>query len=164
MKVIIKRHLTNLFSCIASWNLFIEAKLQQLVLMKLLHYSGNLTVDTFVTMLKVPVMVGVQVFAARIHDVQKCARKTPRTKLMQKIVYSAKSKDLRPISLTSTLSKICERFATDWLFESIRPKIDIRQYGSIKKCSTTHALLSLVHLLSPEYDGRFELCGEIILA
>ena len=71
----------------------------------------------------------------------------------EKWVPSDISKDLRRISLTSTLSKICERFVTDWLFESIRPKIDICQYVSIKNCSTTQALLSLVHYLLRTTDA-----------
>ena len=62
------------------------------------------------------------------------------------------TKDLRPISLTSTLSKICERFVTDWLLEYVREKIDRRQFGSLKNTSTTHALLSFVHHLLYETD------------
>ena len=60
--------------------------------------------------------------------------------------------DLRPISLTSTLSKTCESFVTDWLLEYIKGKIDRRQFGSLKDSSTTHALLSFVHHLLYETD------------
>ena len=35
------------------------------------------------------------------------------------------NKDLRPISLTATLPKTCERFVSDWLMHSIGEKIDI---------------------------------------
>ena len=63
------------------------------------------------------------------------------------------NKDLRPISLTATLSKTCERFVADWLMQSIGEKIDKRQFGSIKSSSTTHALLSLVHHLLNETDA-----------
>jgi hypothetical protein len=42
------------------------------------------------------------------------------------------TKDLRPISLTATLSKTCERFVADWLVELIGEKIDKRQFGSLK--------------------------------
>ena len=62
------------------------------------------------------------------------------------------TKDLRPISLTPTLSKTCEQFVTDWLLEYIKEKIDRRQFGSLKNSSTTHALLSLVHHLLYETD------------
>ena len=57
--------------------------------------------------------------------------------------------DLRPISLTSILGKICERFIADWLMKSIIDKIDRRQYGSLKKSSTTHARIIKFH--SPYY-------------
>ena len=61
--------------------------------------------------------------------------------------------DLRPISLTPTLEKICERFVADWLIRSIIHKLDTRQFGSLKGSSTTHALLSLVHHILSETDG-----------
>ena len=71
------------------------------------------------------------------------------------------NKDFRPISLTATLSKTCERFVADWLMQLIGEKINKRQFpindnfgfGSIKKSSTTHALLSLVHHLLNETDA-----------
>lgn len=71
----------------------------------------------------------------------------------KKSVPSDISKDLRPISLTATLSKICERFVTDWLLWSIGTKIDTRQFGSIKNSSATHALLSLIHNLLSATDA-----------
>ena len=64
--------------------------------------------------------------------------------------------DLRPISLPPTLSKICESFVSDWLISSIKNKIDKRQFGSLKKSSTTHnliILISLVHHLLKETDA-----------
>jgi hypothetical protein len=42
------------------------------------------------------------------------------------------STDLRPISLTPTLAKICERFIADWLMKSIIDKIDKRQYDMVR--------------------------------
>ena len=62
--------------------------------------------------------------------------------------------DLRPISLTPTLAKICERFIADWLMKSIIDKIDKRQYGSLKRSSTTHALLSFIHHLLSRSDEQ----------
>ena len=59
------------------------------------------------------------------------------------------STDLRPISLTPT----CESFVADWLIDSIKEKIDERQFGSIKNTSTTHNLISLVHHLLSETDA-----------
>ena len=40
--------------------------------------------------------------------------------------------DLRPISLTPNLSKICESFVYDWLISSVKNRIDKRQFGSLK--------------------------------
>ena len=61
--------------------------------------------------------------------------------------------DLRPISLTPTLSKICESFVSDWLISSIKNRIDKRQFGSLKNSSTTHNLISLLHHLLKETDA-----------
>ena len=61
--------------------------------------------------------------------------------------------DLRPISLTPNLSKICESFVYDWLISSVKNRIDKRQFGSLKNSSTTHNLISQVHHLSKETDA-----------
>ena len=61
--------------------------------------------------------------------------------------------DLCPISLTPTLSKICESFVADWLINSIEGKIDERQFSSLKNTSTTHNLISLIHHLLSETDA-----------
>lgn len=53
--------------------------------------------------------------------------------------------DLRPISLTPVLSKLLEGFVFRWLFNHIKPSIDHLQFGNIKNCSTTHALIHLIH-------------------
>jgi len=53
--------------------------------------------------------------------------------------------DLRPISLTPTLSKIFESFVGTWILTEIENKIDPRQYGALKGKSTTHELVDLLH-------------------
>ena len=65
--------------------------------------------------------------------------------------------DLRPISLTPTLSKIQEDFAVKWLYEDIGKKIDPRQFGSIKGSSTSLCLVDLLHnWLKPlDKPGRY---------
>ena len=60
--------------------------------------------------------------------------------------------DLRPISLTQSLSKRCERFVPKRIISSIKDKIDNRQFGSLTNSSTTHALVTLVHHLLQETD------------
>ena len=64
-------------------------------------------------------------------------RKIPRPKSIDT--------DLRPISLTAALSKILESFVFNWLAPIVMPYIDPFQFGSVKKSSTTHALVHLVH-------------------
>ena len=53
--------------------------------------------------------------------------------------------DLRPISLTAVLRKVLESFVFNWLASIVMPYIDPFQFGSVKKSSTTHALVHLVH-------------------
>ena len=53
--------------------------------------------------------------------------------------------DIRPISLTSILSKILEDFVISWMLDDISDAIDPRQFGSLKGSSTTYCLLDLIH-------------------
>ena len=53
--------------------------------------------------------------------------------------------DLRPISLTPVLSKLLEGFVFRWVLNHIKSSIDHLQFGNIKNCSTTHALIHLIH-------------------
>ena len=54
--------------------------------------------------------------------------------------------DLRPISLTATLSKVADRLVIDQeLKPAIMSSIDSAQYGFIPGSSTTHALISKLH-------------------
>ncbi len=52
--------------------------------------------------------------------------------------------DLRPISLTSVLSKHLESFIGNWILDSIGNKLDANQYGGLKGLSTTHALVDML--------------------
>jgi hypothetical protein len=53
--------------------------------------------------------------------------------------------DLRPISLTATLGKLLESFVGAWILERIENQLDGRQYGALKRRSTTHALVDMLH-------------------
>ena len=53
--------------------------------------------------------------------------------------------DLRPISLTATLGKILESFVGVWILERIEDKLDDHQFGALKRRSTTHALVDMLH-------------------
>ena len=64
------------------------------------------------------------------------------------------NKHLRPISLTSILSKVAEEFVVaEYLRPSILKKIGDNQFEAIPKSSTTHALISLVHSWAKHTDG-----------
>jgi len=60
--------------------------------------------------------------------------------------------DLRPISLTPTLSKLLESFVGQWMLESISNKFDPKQFGGLKGRSTTHALVDILHLWNAALD------------
>jgi hypothetical protein len=53
--------------------------------------------------------------------------------------------DFRPISLTSTLSKILESFIGQWILNRVRDHLDARQYGALRGKSTTHYLVDILH-------------------
>ena len=53
--------------------------------------------------------------------------------------------DLRPISLTPTLSKVLERLIGRRFLPNIMAKFDNRQYGALKGRSTLHALIDVAH-------------------
>lgn len=62
--------------------------------------------------------------------------------------------DLRPISLTPTLSKVLERLVGRRLLPRIASKFDYRQYGALKGRSTTHALLDITHMCHQALDNH----------
>ena len=53
--------------------------------------------------------------------------------------------DLRPILLTSTLSKVLDSIVGGWILEIVGDKLDKQQFGAIKGRSTTHALVDVLH-------------------
>ena len=66
-----------------------------------------------------------------------------------------RKKDLRPISLTSCLSKVAEGFVvTDHLKPAVMKVLDSNQYGAVPKSSTTIALLSMIHEWITGTDGN----------
>ena len=62
---------------------------------------------------------------------------------------------LRPISLTPILSKLAEEFLVEhYIRPAVLEKLDERQFGSIPKSSTTHALISMLHSWNKSTDGN----------
>ena len=53
--------------------------------------------------------------------------------------------DTRRIALTSVLSKVIEDFVVTWMIKDVGEQIDNRQFGGLKRTSTTYCLLDLVH-------------------
>ena len=72
----------------------------------------------------------------------KCADVFPIAKISKPMSVDY---DLRPISLTTTLSKVLEDFVFGWLRPVIMPQLGTRQFGEIKNSSTTHALVRVIH-------------------
>jgi len=62
--------------------------------------------------------------------------------------------DLRPISLTPTISKIFESIGGRWILEAIGDKFDKKQFGAIKGRSTSHALVDIMHKWHKALDER----------
>ena len=59
---------------------------------------------------------------------------------------------LRIISLTSFLSKVCEQFVLDWLLHYVKDKLDWKQYGGMKGSSITHYLIDFVNFVLYNQD------------
>ena len=81
----------------------------------------------------------------------KCANITP---LPKSSTVNDINTDLRPISLTPTISKIAEEYVVvnhvkPAVIKHIRPD----QYGCIPQSSTTHTLINLIHHWSKATDG-----------
>jgi hypothetical protein len=62
--------------------------------------------------------------------------------------------DLRPISLTPTISKILESFVGQWMLETVSSQFDSKQFGGIKGRSTLHALVDILHIWHTALDNK----------
>ena len=60
--------------------------------------------------------------------------------------------DLRPISLTPTVSKIFESIVGHRVLETTADKFDLKQFGAIKGRSTVHALTDILHIWHSALD------------
>ena len=60
--------------------------------------------------------------------------------------------DLRPISLTPTVSKILEAIVGQHILNKFKDKLDPKQFGAVKGRSTVHALIDLLHLWHSALD------------
>ena len=65
---------------------------------------------------------------------------------------------LRPIALTSTLSKVQESYATEWIYEDFRNKISEFQFGGVPGTSAVQALIYLLH----KWHSAMHTSGKVI--
>jgi len=81
----------------------------------------------------------------------KCANVVPIPKV--KPTQSVDS-DLRPISLTPTLSKLLESFVGQWMLEAIGNNFDLKQFGGLRERSTIHALIDILQPWHAALDAK----------
>ena len=73
-------------------------------------------------------------------------------------------KELRPISLTSCISKVAEEFVVDGFVKpAVTSVLDHNQYGAIPNSSTTMALISMLHSWSLGTDGNGAIVRTLLL-
>ncbi|CAH1244451.1 MRC2 [Branchiostoma lanceolatum] len=88
-----------------------------------------------------------------------CEGRVPREWREATVIPIPKTKppsveELRPISLTSLLAKVCEGFIAKWTLSDIFPNIDPKQFGGLPGKSTTHCLVDIIHHLSSTSNLR----------
>ena len=65
------------------------------------------------------------------------------------------NRHLRPISLTSIVSKLAEDYVVDCFVKpAVLKKVDPNQYGTIPNSSAVHALVSMLHPWNKSIDGN----------
>ena len=79
----------------------------------------------------------------------KVARITPLPKVLPPADLQS---DLRPIAITSSVSKVAEHFICQFFNEHFDPLVDDNQFGCTRSRSTTLALLKFTHLLFTSSD------------
>ena len=65
--------------------------------------------------------------------------------LIPKETPPTEESDLRPISITSCISKVLEEFVAEWILEDISDKFDLKQYGCLRGSSNLACLLNMLH-------------------
>ena len=107
---------------------------------------------SYVLALPITLILNASCREQRVPTVWKMANITPLPKT--KIVKDPK-KDLRPISLTASISKVAEEFiVVDYIKPAVLKVIDSNQYGGIPQSSTTIALIGMIHRWSIASDGN----------
>lgn len=81
----------------------------------------------------------------------KIARVVPIPKVIPPVYVKS---DFRPISITTSVSKVAEHFLCNLFEEHFKLFLDDNQFGSTSKRSTTHALIGFSHFLFSESDKQ----------
>ena len=108
---------------------------------------------TFSDILASPIMdiINTSFRSSKVPDIWKLADVVPLPKVP---MVQDLEKELRPISLTSTLSKIAESFVIEnELKPTLLKVVDPQQFGFIPESSTVLALISMFHCWSKATDG-----------
>ncbi len=88
----------------------------------------------------------------KLPSIWKMANVPPLPKLK---VVTDLTKDLRPISLTTYISKVAEDFVVvDYMKPAILKVVGSNQYGVVPKSSTTQALIDMIYHWSIGTDGN----------
>ena len=99
----------------------------------------------------VSLLINSSLAKEQLPHIWKCANITP---LPKSSMLNDINTDLRPISLTPTISKIAEDYVvSNHVKPAVLNHIRSDQYGCIPQSSTTHALINLVHQWSKATDG-----------
>ena len=113
----------------------------------------NWVLKTFSDILALPIMdiINTSFRSSKVPDIWKLADVVPLSKVP---IVQDLEKELRPISLTSTLSKIAESFVIENELKPTLLKVDDpQQFGFIPDSSTVLALISMFHCWSKATDG-----------
>ena len=65
--------------------------------------------------------------------------------------------------MTAVLCKQTEEFVVKWVWDIVQDIVDPNQYGTIKKLSTTHALVDLLHQCYTSTDASKRYAGILLL-
>jgi len=66
--------------------------------------------------------------------------------------------DLRPFSLTATVSKVLEAIVGSWILDIVGSQLDHHQFGALKGRSTTHALVDIFCITGTKHLMKVSQC------
>ena len=116
-------------------------------------YVDNRVLKKFSEILAGPVcaLINSSIREGYVPTQWKMARVTPIPKVFPPVSLSS---DFRPISITSSISKVAEYFLCNFFNEHFNKFLDSNQFGCTSKRSTTFALIKFSHFLFTESDKQ----------